>query len=74
MGRSRQPTHMTKTILANLGLSLLTLVILFGISEWGFRYLLFGHNEAFSKYRDPGLYASWFSDDDYWKLAHRRQV
>lgn len=62
---------MNKTILANFGLSLLTLVILAGISEWAFRYLLFGESEAFSRYRDPSLYASWFSDDDYWKLEHR---
>jgi hypothetical protein len=54
--------------LALLGLSLL-LVLLGG--EGLYRWMLFGGSAKFASLRQPGQYADFFSDDDYWKLYWR---
>jgi hypothetical protein len=49
--------------------ALLSTVLSFGMMEIAFRLLLFSDASFMAKYRDPGLYATEYSDD-YWKLRY----
>lgn len=59
-----------KKHLANYLLFFGSIAITLLIAEFGFRMMLFGNSEAFKKLRDPGLYADYFNEDDYWKLYY----
>src|SRR5687768_15432980 len=58
-----------KLPVAMLGISLVFSLTL-SISEGGFRLLLFSRLPVMEKFRNPGLYADYFSDSDWWKLYY----
>jgi hypothetical protein len=58
---------MLKNWLYAIALVLLTLVA----SEGAFRCLLFSNLALGERFRNPGFYANYFTDDDYWKLNYR---
>ena len=62
---------MKRTNLTRLGLLLVSLVVTLTGGELLYRWMLFGDAEWFAPLRQPGQYADFFSDDDYWKLYHR---
>jgi len=53
----------------NLLLLFSSISILLIILELVFRWMLFGNSPSFQNWRNPGLYASVFSDE-YWKLSY----
>ncbi len=61
-----------KNILANLIVAIVSILGIFLASEIIFRNLLFSNIRALEKFRDPGLYAS-FDSDDYWKVFYLLQ-
>jgi len=40
------------------------------ICEVGFRTLLFSQVAFMERFREPGLYADYFSEDDWWKFYY----
>jgi len=54
-----------------IGIPLLTIVGLLVISEFVFRALIFSDLPYMWRFRNPSMYANYFSDDEYWLLYHR---
>lgn len=61
---------MLKKFIVNIGLVMLSVGITLVISEMSFRGLLFSSFGFMDKLRDPSLYASHYSSNDYWKLQY----
>jgi len=68
---------MKKSLVGNIILMILSIVITMILSEYIFRWVLFGDNEAFVSLRDPSYYATYikhknrdFHNEDYWKLNY----
>ena len=55
----------------NTALFLIALIVSFALAEMIFRVMIFSHNKVFEKFRNPGDYADYFSEDLYWKLYYR---
>ena len=51
--------------------SILGLLIPLALTELALRVALFTPHLPIAALRDPGLYAGWSDDDDYWKLHYR---
>ena len=62
----RKPTHW-----ARLSVLLVSMVAALMVGEGVYRWMIFGNADWCKPLRDPGQYADFFSDDDYWKLYHR---
>ncbi len=61
-----------KSRAARVTLVCLVFLLLAGLlAEIGLREVLFGDGKFLAGLREPGRYADYFSDDDYWKLQHR---
>lgn len=68
------PVTKVRPILRNWPGILITIVstlVAIGATEFAFRTLLFSDFSVMQRFRDPGLYADYFSDDAYWLLYHR---
>jgi len=68
---------MNKNRIGNIGLMIFTTAIMLVLSEFAFRLILFGDNEAFSSLRNPAYYAGQikhkntdFYNENYWKLNY----
>jgi hypothetical protein len=56
--------------LVNVAMLLLSLAVALVIGEVGFRAILFTDLPLFESLRNPGNYADYFSEDDFWKLSY----
>lgn len=65
-----QSTIFKKKWLPNFLLLSVSLTCTFIFSEIIFQVLLFSNVSMMNKFRDPGLYAHPFCDDDHWKLRY----
>ncbi len=59
-----------KKILFVFAAIFLSVFLTFSVFEIVFRILLYSEVEFMEKYRDPKLYADWFSDDECWLLYY----
>ena len=62
----RSPTTLKK-LFSRFLLVIISVLATFVATELGFRAMLFLDTPYMQRYRDPGLYA-YFESDDYWKL------
>jgi len=57
-----------KKKLTNLLVFVITLVVALCIAEYAFRKMIFSKSKAFANLHNPGDYADYLNDDNYWKL------
>jgi len=61
---------MKKSVIGKFSIILTSILVALVLFEFLFRLALFSKNPKFQKFRNPGLYADYFSEDDYWKLYY----
>ena len=61
---------MKRSSYVNIFIVILSFLISIAVAEVAYRKILFSNNPKFADLRNPGDYADYFSDDDYWKLYY----
>jgi len=62
---------LNKSLIGKFFIFLISFLIVLVLLEFLFRFALFSKSPGFQKYRNPGLYTDYFSEDDYWKLYYK---
>src|SRR4051812_29457052 len=62
-------SRLRTTLVALVAMSVVMAVTIL-LCEVGFRLLLFSNVQSMERFRDPGLYADAFADDDWWRLYY----
>jgi hypothetical protein len=67
-GRERNHRVEKHRVAVNVALATVSIILLLLAIELMLRQILFHPVRGFGRLRDPGRYADYFSEDDYWKL------